>query len=114
MTAMATIDTRWPGLLRFQAPSGGFRYPGQPEGGDTADRGHWILALGFVSLVICPLGVFAWLAGNACLDQIEDGRLDPVCESNARAGRLLGKIAVGMLAIKLTVIFPMALALWIG
>ncbi len=76
---------------------------------DTPDRARWVLALGIVALLIGPLGVFAWMAGNACLKAINDGRMDPTCESNAKAGRLLGMIALCLFAFKVTVVLPTVL-----
>lgn len=102
----------WPAVSYFQAPSKPLEPEGHGSDGDSPDRARWVLALGVVSLLIGPLGVFAWMAGNACLAAIAEGRLDPTCESNAKAGRLLGIIALGLFTFKVTVLAPLALVLW--
>lgn len=110
-----TIDPLfWPVAWQFRAPT-------QPDPNDElgegrpdepGDRARWVLLLGIFGLLIGPLGIFAWLAGNACLKAIAEGRMDPTCESNARAGRLLGLIAIGMFTFKVTVILPLACYFW--
>lgn len=92
------------GIQRWQ-PAG---RPDPPDGPDShgPDRSRLVLALGLVSLVIAPLGVIAWVAGNACLRAIAEGRMDPIGEANARAGRLLGIIATCMFAVKLAALVP--------
>jgi hypothetical protein len=79
--------------------------PDGPDGPDGPDRSRLVLALGIVSLVLAPLGLVAWAAGNACLRAIADGRMDPAGEPNARAGRMLGIIATGiMVTVKIPLV----------
>lgn len=104
--------THWPGIFHFHSPAKQFEPEGSGNDGESPDRARWVLALGIVSLLIGPLGVFAWMAGNACLHAIAEGRLDPTCESNARAGRLLGMIALCLFAFKVTVLAPLFLVIW--
>jgi hypothetical protein len=90
----------WPAVRHFH----GSHRPAEFDGNDfdRADRTRFALALGIVSLLIGPLGIFAWLVGADCLKAIRDGKMDPSGESLARAGRLLGIIALGMFAVKVT------------
>ncbi|CAN5251086.1 hypothetical protein BH11PLA2_BH11PLA2_37680 [soil metagenome] len=97
MSRMMTLD--WTAPRLFQSAGQHFNFEGRDD--SQTDRARWVLALGVVSLLVGPLGFFAWMAGNACLKAISDGRMDPTSESNARAGRLLGIIAICMFAIKL-------------
>jgi hypothetical protein len=96
MSRMLTMD--WTAPRFFRPPQA----PLADGPGDEipADRALWVLALGIVSLLIGPLGIIAWMAGNSCLRAIDDGRMDPICESNAKAGRLLGLIAITLFACK--------------
>ena len=57
---------------------------------DRPDRSRVALTLGVVSLLFAPLGVIAWAFASSCLRAIDEGRMDPAGESNARAGRVLG------------------------
>jgi hypothetical protein len=90
----------WPIVRRFH----GSPRPSEFDGNefDRADRTRVALILGIVSLLVGPLGVFAWMVGADCLRAIRDGKMDPAGESLARAGRLLGIIALGMFAVKVT------------
>lgn len=98
--------TPWP-TTRLWQPAG--RLPGpdpDPPDSDRPDRSRVALALGIVSLLIAPLGVIAWAFASACLRAIEEGRMDPAGESNARAGRVLGIIATCLFLFKLAVFLP--------
>ncbi len=92
----------WPGVQRWQ----GVPRPSEPDGNefDRPDRTKIALVLGIVSLLIGPLGLIAWLVGADCLKAIEQGRMDPTGESNARVGRLLGIIALCMFTVKVSVL----------
>lgn len=79
--------------------------PDPPES-DRPDRGRVALALGVVSLIFAPLGVVAWAFASSCLRAIEEGRMDPAGESNARAGRVLGIIATCLFLFKLAALVP--------
>jgi hypothetical protein len=102
----------WPLVWYFYSPAKPPEPEGSPNENDPPDRARWVLALGVVSLIVGPLGLFAWMAGNSCLNAIADGRLDPTCESNARAGRLLGLVAICMFTFKVTVLLPLAIVFW--
>ena len=102
----------WPTVWHFYSPAKLPESEGSSNENDPPDRARWVLALGIVSLVVGPLGVFAWMAGNAVLSAIADGRTDPTCESNARAGRLLGLVAICMFTFKVTVLLPLAVVFW--
>lgn len=91
----------WPAVQRWQ----GVPQPNNESEGneyDRSDRTRVALVLGIVSLLIGPLGLVAWLVGADCLKAIQEGRMDPAGESNARVGRLLGIIALCMFAVKVT------------
>jgi hypothetical protein len=104
MSRKSTL-TEWPRHWAFQS-----HIPAEePDGNENPDRARWVLALGIISLAFGPLGVFAWMAGNAVLKAIDEGRMDPTCESNARAGRLLGLVAMAMFVLKVTVGGPLLL-----
>jgi hypothetical protein len=94
-----TLTLSWQEPRLFQ--TGARVHSGDGRDDTPADRATWVLALGFVSLFIGPLGIIAWMAGNASLLAIQAGRMDPAAESNAKAGRLLGIIAIAMFCIKL-------------
>lgn len=90
----------WPVVRRFH----GSPRPADFDGNefDRADRTRVALVLGIVSLLVGPLGIFAWMVGADCLRAIRDGKMDPSGESLARAGRLLGIIALCMFTVKAT------------
>src|SRR5579883_2278356 len=92
--------TPWSGTRLWQ-PAARLPDPDPPES-DRPDRSRVALALGIVSLVIAPLGLVAWAFASACLRAIEEGRMDPAGESNARAGRVLGIIATCLFLLKLS------------
>ena len=96
-------------LIYWQPPA----RPDPPDGPDPPDRSRLVLAIGLVSLLLAPLGVVAWVAGNAYLRAIAAGRMDPAGEANARAGRMLGIIATCLFAVKTAVLLP-RLASWLG
>ena len=57
-------------------------------------RGTLILILGILSLIICqPVGIAAWIMGNADLKQIAAGTMDPEGKSLTQIGKILGIIA---------------------
>lgn len=83
---------------------GAKRYDPDGPDFDRPDRSQWALVLGLISLLIGPLGIIAWLVGNACLRAMAEGRMDPASEATAKAGRLLGIIATCMFAFKVIVL----------
>lgn len=63
-------------------------------------RATTILVLGILSLIVCaPLGIFAWIMGNADLKAMEAGTIDPAGRSNTSAGRICGIIGTVLLII---------------
>src|ERR1019366_809601 len=66
-------------------------------------RGTVILTLGIMSLVIpCVAiicGPIAWSMANSDLAEMRAGRMDPDGEGIVQAGRILGMIALGLLAL---------------
>ena len=67
-------------------------------------RGTLILILGILSLIICqPVGIAAWIMGNADLKQIAAGTMDPEGKSLTQIGKILGIIAVVRMVIGVVV-----------
>ena len=67
-------------------------------------RGTLILILGVLSLIICqPVGIAAWIMGNADLKQIAAGTMDPEGKSLTQIGKILGIIAVVLMVIGVVV-----------
>jgi hypothetical protein len=65
-------------------------------------RGTLILVLGILALVICqPVGIAAWIMGNGDLKEMDAGAMDPSGRSLTNAGRIIGIVAVALLAISL-------------
>jgi hypothetical protein len=63
-------------------------------------RATTILVLGILSLIVCaPLGIFAWIMGNADLKAMETGTMDPAGRSNTNAGRICGIIGTVLLIV---------------
>src|SRR5205085_1968353 len=58
-------------------------------------RGAAVLTLGILSLVMScfPLGIAAWVMGNADLRAMHRGRMDPSGEGTTQAGRICGIIS---------------------
>lgn len=69
-----------------------YRY--RSRAGMTPDRGSMVLVFGILSLVICApiLGPIAWIMGSNDLTEMREGRMDPIGESNTRAGMICGII----------------------
>jgi hypothetical protein len=93
-------------VTRYWQPAGRPADFDPPES-DRPDRSHMALALGIVSLIFAPLGVIAWAFASSCLRAIDEGRMDPAGESNARAGRVLGIIATCLFVFKVTAFVPL-------
>lgn len=63
-------------------------------------NGSTILILGIVGLVCCfPCAIVAWVMGNQSLGDIKAGRMDPREEGLVQAGRILGMVTCGLLAV---------------
>jgi len=77
-------------------------------------RGTLILILGILGLIICqPVGIAAWIMGNADLKQIAAGTMDPEGKSLTQIGKILGIIATVLLIVGI-VIAVLSLVLGIG
>lgn len=67
-------------------------------------RGTLILVLGILSLVVCgPLGIAAWIMGNADLREIDAGLMDPEGRGTTQAGKICGIIACVLMALSILV-----------
>jgi len=65
-------------------------------------RGTLILVLGILGILLCqPVGIAAWVMGNADLKQIAAGTMDPEGKSLTQIGKILGIIAVVLMIIGL-------------
>lgn len=65
-------------------------------------RGVLILIFGILGLFFCVIfGIAAWIMGNTDLKEMEAGRMDPSGIGLTQAGRILGMIAVALLAVGL-------------
>ena len=65
-------------------------------------RGAVILAFGILGLVVCQLfGVAAWVMADNDLKEMNRGYMDPTGRELTKAGRILGMVATGLLAISL-------------
>ena len=63
-------------------------------------RGTLILVFGILSLVLCaPLGIPAWIMGNADLKEMDAGKMDPSGRSITQGGRICGIIGTVLLGI---------------
>lgn len=77
-------------------------------------RGTLILVLGILGLIICqPVGIAAWVMGNADLKQIAAGTMDPEGKSLTQIGKILGIIATVLLLLGV-IVFIFATVLGIG
>lgn len=70
------------------------------RGNYTPHRGGMILAFGLIALiggmvagVPVVFGIIAWIMGNADLEEMRQGRMDPEGEGMTQAGRIMGMIA---------------------
>ncbi len=67
-------------------------------------RGTLVLVLGILGLLLCqPVGIAAWVMGNADLKQIAAGTMDPEGKSLTQVGKILGIIAVVLMIIGLAI-----------
>jgi hypothetical protein len=63
-------------------------------------RATLILILGILGLVLCmPLGIAAWVMGNADLAAMNRGEVDPTGRGMTEAGRVVGIVSVALFAI---------------
>ncbi len=67
-------------------------------------RANTILVLGILSLVLCqPLGIAAWVMANEDLQKMSSGTMDPEGLETTKIGKILGIIAVALMAVGLVV-----------
>lgn len=60
-------------------------------------RGVMILVFGILGLVCCFIfGIIAWVMGNADLQEMDAGRMDPTGRGLTQAGKILGIISVAL------------------
>lgn len=77
-------------------------------------RGTLVLVLGILGLIVCqPVGIAAWIMGNADLKQIAAGTMDPEGKSMTQIGKILGIIASVLLIIGV-VVAVLTLVLGVG
>ncbi len=77
-------------------------------------RGTLVLVLGILGLIICqPVGIAAWLMGNADLKEINAGTMDPEGKTLTQIGKILGIIATVLLALGI-VLFILMMVLGVG
>jgi hypothetical protein len=63
-------------------------------------RATLILVFGILSLVVCaPLGIFAWIMGNADLKEMAAGQMDPSGRETTNIGKILGIIGTVLLVL---------------
>ena len=64
-------------------------------------RATLILVFGILSVVgVCmPLGIFAWIMGNADLKEMAAGQMDPSGRDTTNIGRILGIIGTVLLVL---------------
>jgi len=68
-------------------------------------RGAVILAFGILGLVVCQLfGIAAWVMAENDLREMNRGYMDPTGRELTNAGRILGMVATGLLAISLLIV----------
>lgn len=79
----------------------GYGMPPQSPGGMLKPhRGTVILVLGILGLVVCGIcGIVAWVMGNADLREMDAGLMDPAGRGTTQAGKILGMISVGLMAL---------------
>jgi len=84
--------------------SGGYGGPSgmgsEPRHYTKPSNGVLILVLGILGIVICGiLGPVAWVMGNSSLREIRAGIMDPREEGLVQAGRIIGMIVTGLMAL---------------
>jgi hypothetical protein len=88
-----------------------------PMGGVEPHRANTILILGILSLVCCqPLGIAAWLMGNADLKKMQAGTMDRSGESTTNIGKILGMIGCVLLVLSCvgSIIYSIIVAVAVG
>ncbi len=73
-------------------------------------RATLILVLGILSLIVCqPLGIFAWIMGNADLKEMAAGTMDPSGKDTTNIGKILGIVAVALMVIGLVAVIGLTI-----
>lgn len=63
-------------------------------------RGGLILALGIISIVVCGfIGPVAWVMGTRDLEEMRQGRMDPLGKGLTEAGRICGMVGTALLVL---------------
>ena len=66
-----------------------------PGAGLQPHRGTMILVFGILGIVMCMIfGIVAWVMGNADLNKMAAGQMDPSGEGLTKAGKICGMISV--------------------
>ena len=75
-------------------------------------RGVLILVFGILGFVVCPFfGVAAWVMGNADLEEMNTGLMDPTGRDFTKAGRICGMIGTGLMIFQALVMIVGGLAI---
>ena len=75
-------------------------------------RGVLILVFGILGFVVCPFfGVAAWVMGNADLEEMNTGLMDPTGRDFTKAGRICGMIGTGLMIFQALVMIVVGLAI---
>lgn len=78
-------------------------------------RGVLVLVFGILGIVSCfPLGIAAWVMGNADLAAMQRGEMDRSGEGMTRAGKVCGIVGLAILgaAVVVHVLLFSALSVW--
>lgn len=68
-------------------------------------RGGLMLALGIISIVVCPVvGIAAWVMASNDMRAIEEGRMDPEGKQFTQVGKILGIVGTILFAIQMLVV----------
>ena len=68
-------------------------------------RATLVLVLGILSLLVCgPIGIAAWIMGNADLKEMDGGIMDPSGRSTTNAGRICGMIGTILTIIGVVIV----------
>ena len=83
----------------------------------SQDRSALVLVFGILSLIVCaPLGIVAWIMGNADLKAMDEGLMDDRNRSTTHAGRICGIIGtvLAALGVLLVVVYIAFVVLLVG
>jgi len=75
-------------------------------------RGVTILVFGILGLVVCQLfGIAAWRMGDADLEDMANGRMDPTGRHMTKAGRICGIVATALLGVQIIFVVVIAISM---